>query len=340
MNNIFFKILILFILPYSLFAKIENYSKNEEVKAFINDLSKNYKYDKKELEKLFSEVKIQKTALNFYKKPKISKKPKNKKIAKSKKIKGTWDKYEKMFITEKRVSLGASFMKKYKKELRRAYKTFGVQPEYITAILGVESFYGKQTGNYPVFDTLATLSFEKNRRNKFFKSELKQFLILSKKNKKNPKTIYGSYAGAIGLAQFMPSNFEKLAVDFNNDGIVDLNNEIDAIGSVANYLSKAGWNKTVPVATRVSYQGKRFNRFKTGYKYKYKRSKLTGIKPRSNRFYYPKKVHLIKLDRKRYDELWYGTENFYVITRYNRSSYYAMAVYKLAKEIESLYQKI
>eukprot|EP01156_Anaeramoeba_ignava_P004064 Anaeramoba_ignava/a226642_31.p1 GENE.a226642_31~~a226642_31.p1 ORF type:complete len:338 (-),score=31.49 a226642_31:127-1140(-) len=337
MNNLYLKILMIFILPCTLFAQIENFSKKEEVKIFINDLSKNYSFNKKELEKLFSKIEIQKSALNFYKKPK---KNENKKVNKNKKRKGTWDRYKKIFITDKRVSQGALFMKKYKKELRRAYKTFGVQSEYITAILGVESFYGKHTGKYPVFDTLATLSFEKNRRNKFFKSELKQFLILSKKNRKNPKKIYGSYAGAIGLAQFMPSNFEKLAVDFNNDGIVDLNNEIDAIGSVANYLSKAGWNRTVPVATRVSYQGKRFNRFKTGYKYKYKRSKLTGIKPKSNRFYYPKRVHLIKLDRKRYDELWYGTENFYVITRYNRSSYYAMVVYQLAKEIKSLYRKI
>ncbi len=136
----------------------------------------------------------------------------------------------------------------------------------------------------------------------------------------------------MGLAQFMPSNFEKLAVDFNKDMKVDLNNEIDAIGSIANYFKHSGWNKHIPVATRVSYEGKRFNRFKTGFKHKYKRSKLKGIKPKDENFFYNNKVHLVKLNRKKFDELWYGTKNFYVITRYNRSSYYAMAVHKLAQE--------
>ena len=338
MLKIYFNLLMIFILPLSLFGEVKNFNNKKEVKKFINNLVKEHNFNKKELIRLFSNVDMQRSALKFYKKPKeikVKKEPKKKL-----KYYGTWDRYENRLLTNERISEGALFMKKYKKALQRAYKTYDVQAEYITAILGVESFYGKNTGNYPVFDTLATLGFEKNRRNKFFKRELKEFLLLSKKNRKNPKEIYGSYAGAIGLAQFMPSNFEKLAVDFNNDGIVDLNNPIDAIGSVANYFKKSGWNRKVPVATRVSYQGKRFNHFKTGFKYKYKRSKLKGIKPKSKTFYYPKKVHLIKLNRKKYDELWYGTENFYTITRYNRSTYYAMAVYKLARKIKTKYRKI
>ena len=310
----------------------KNYTKNHEVKKFINILVKDDKLNRKELNKLFSNVKVQNSSLKYYTKPK-------KKDSKRKKYRGSWDRYEKKLLNDRRVSLGVDFMKRNKKTLQKAYKKYGVQAEYITAIIGVESYYGEYTGTYPVFDALTTLAFEENRRNKFFKSELRAFLKLTKKNKQNPRSIYGSFAGAIGLAQFMPSNFKKLAVDFNKDRKVDLNNEIDAIGSVANYFNKSGWNRYIPVATRVSYKGKRFDRLKTGFKHKYKRSRLKGIKPNDKNFFYNKKVHLVKLDRYRFDELWYGTRNFYVITRYNRSNYYAMVVHKLALEIKKEYRK-
>ena len=320
-------------LASSLFAYNKDYTKDLEVKNFINNLVKDDKFNKKELIKLFSNVEVQNNALSYYTKPKkldfeVKKRHNN-----------SWDRYEKKLLNQKRIKLGVEFMKKNKKVLNKAYKEYGVQAEYITAIIGIESFYGKFMGNYLVFEALTTLAFEKNRRNKFFKNELKEFLILTRKNKENPKDIYGSFAGAIGLAQFMPSNFKTLAVDFNKDKKIDLSNEADAIGSIANYFKKSGWNKYIPVATRVSYKGKRFTKLKTGFKYKYKRSKLKGIKPKDKNFFYNNKVHLVKLNRKRFDELWYGTKNFYVITRYNRSSYYAMAVHKLAQEIKKNYAK-
>lgn len=330
--NFITSILIMF-LASSLFAYNKDYTKDLEVKNFINDLVKDDKFNKKELIKLFSNVEVQNNALSYYTKPKkldfeVKKRHNN-----------SWDRYEKKLLNQKRIKLGVEFMKKNKKVLNKAYKEYGVQAEYITAIIGIESFYGKFMGNYLVFEALTTLAFEKNRRNKFFKNELKEFLILTRKNKENPKDIYGSFAGAIGLAQFMPSNFKTLAVDFNKDKKIDLSNEADAIGSIANYFKKSGWNKYIPVATRVSYKGKRFTKLKTGFKYKYKRSKLKGIKPKDKNFFYNNKVHLVKLNRKRFDELWYGTKNFYVITRYNRSSYYAMAVHKLAQEIKKNYAK-
>ncbi len=330
-NNIIFIFLTLFI--SNLFAYEKNYANDKEVKRFINDLTKHKKFNKKQLMKLFSKVEVQNSALKYYLKPKKAD------FKVKKKYYGSWDRYEKKLLNNKRINLGVDFMKKNKKVLYKAYKKYGVQAEYITAIIGIESFYGEFTGNYPVFDALTTLAFEENRRNNFFKNELKEFLILSKKNNQNPKKIYGSFAGAIGLAQFMPSNFKTLAVDFNNDNKIDLNNEADAIGSIANYFKKSGWNRYLPVATRVSYKGKRFNSFKTGFKHKYKRSHLKGIKPKDKNFFYNNKVHLVKLDRKRFDELWYGTKNFYVITRYNRSNYYAMAVHKLAQEIRKKYKR-
>lgn len=336
MKKIYLKFFILMFLPLFLHAENKNFNENQEVKEFVDDLVKEHGFKKEHLEKLFSSVTLQKLSLKQY----LSPKKKDNEIKKVKKNYGSWDRYEDMFLSQKRVKQGALFMKKNKKTLIKAYKEYGVQPEYITAIIGVESFYGQHSGKNPVFDTLATLAFEKNRRNNFFRKELKAFLIFAKNSNKNPKEIKGSWAGAIGMVQFMPSNFKKLAVDFNNDGIVDLNNDADAIGSVANYFKLSGWNKKIPVATRVSYAGERFDDLKTGIEHKYDRLKLKGIRPKYGRFNYASKVHLIKLDRKKYDELWYGTKNFFVITRYNKSSYYAMAVHKLAKEIKKLYKKI
>ena len=330
-NIIIFFLLNIFIV--NSFAYEKDYTKDLKVRKFINDLVKFENFNKKDLNKLFSNVELQSSALKYYLKPK----KKNSKV--KKKYYGSWDRYEKKLLNKRRINLGVEFMERNKDTLKKAYKKYGVQAEYITAIIGVESYYGQFTGNYPVFDALTTLAFEENRRNKFFKNELKEFLKLSRRNKDNPKNIYGSFAGAIGLAQFMPSNFKKLAVDFNKDKKVDLYNESDAIGSIANYFKKSGWNKYIPVATRVSYKGKRFTGLKTGFKHKYQRSRLKGIKPKDKNFFYNKRVHLVKLNRKRFDELWYGTKNFYVITRYNRSNYYAMAVHKLAQEIKKKYKK-
>ncbi len=331
-KNLIIIFLSLFLTFTGLYSKEKNYLYDKNVTKFIDKLVKKHKLNKKKLEKLFSSVKLQKSSLKYYTK-------KRKKDFESDERRGSWDRYSKKLLSKERIELGIQFIKENEKALKKAYKKYKVPPHYITAIIGVESFYGKFKGSYPTFDTLVTLAFEKNRRNKFFKSELEEFIVLSNKNKQNPKTIKGSFAGAIGLAQFMPSSINTLAIDFNADKKIDLDEEWDAIGSIAKYLSKSGWEENIPVTVRVSYKGERFNSFKTGFKHKYKRSVLKGIKPKFKRFYYNRKVYLIKLDRKKYDELWYGTKNYYVITRYNRSSYYAMAVHFLAQEIKKAYKR-
>ncbi len=297
-----------------------NYSERHEAKKFIHDMVKEEKFSLQELQNLFCKVELQKRSLKFYE---IPKKVDKKKIKSNK----------------KRISKGIEFMQEHEATLKRAYKKYGIPPEYITAIIGVESYYGAYTGKYPVFDTLCTLAFEKNRRNKFFLRELKEFLKMTKREDLDPREVKGSYAGAIGLGQFMPSNFEKLGVDFNNDGKVRISEPEDAIGSIANYFKKSGWKRNIPVATRVSYKGMRFRSHKTGYTHKYSRRHLKDIYPKNGNFNYNDKVRLIKLERKKYDELWYGTHNFYVITRYNHSSYYAMAVHQLAQKIKQGYTK-
>ncbi len=328
------KLLSLFILLFTSILSAKDYTKKREVRVFIDRMVKHYHFSKIDLNRLFSRTKYQKRALAIYVpslRPKV-------KPSKRYKRQGSWDRYEGILLKESKVDKGVEYMHRHKNDLLKAYKRYGVEPEYITAIIGVESHYGVNRGKFPVFDTLTTLAFESHRRQKFYRSELKEFLIMTKREGVNPKNVKGSWAGAIGLGQFMPSNYKSFVVDFNKDGHKQMNNHTDAIGSIANYFKRHHWKKDQPVATRVSYPGTRYKGHKTGYKHKYNRRSLKGIDPKTP-FSYNGKVHLIKLKRLNYDELWYGAHNFYVITRYNHSSYYAMAIYQLSQRIKAAYKK-
>jgi len=307
----------------------------------MDTLIKKYHFKREDLKKLFSNVKVQKTALRAFlprekqRRIKIKETRTAAQIAKAKRIMkkyGKWERYARLKLNPSRVKQGARFIRKYKDTFEAVEKKYGVPKEYIAAIIGIETVYGGNVGKYPVFDTLCTLAFEKNRRNRFFQQQLIKFVHLSKTEKFNPKNVKGSYAGAIGLGQFMPSNYEAYGVDFNDDGRVTLQKAEDAIASIANYFKKNGWRRGEPVATRVSYKGNRFKQHKTGYKKTYNRASLVGISPIFS-WNYKGKVRLIKLHKKKYDELWYGAKNFFVITRYNHSAYYAMAVHQLALKI-------
>ncbi len=316
----------------------ENYLLKPEVNTFIDNLNKDVNISKEYLNKLFENVKYQQTALSFYNK---DIKPLPEKRRKGRGVKkcstrcletGSWDRYSFNILKSSRVKRGRVYMKKYKKTLAKAYKKYGVPAQYITAIIGIESYYGANTGKYPVFDTLSTLSFEPNRRNNFFKKELRAFLIMTYEQKVNPRVVKGSYAGAIGLGQFMPTNYKKLAIDFDKNGKVSLNTHSDAIGSVAHYLKKSGWRKGQEVAIPVSYFHKKYTVKPTGFRHRYKRIELREL--RNKRVTkYKGEVYIIKLQRSKRDELWLGTKNFYTITRYNHSDYYAMAVYQLAQKL-------
>ncbi len=320
--------IVLFFL-FSLMLQAKDYTRYPATQQFIDTmvLEDNFKFTY--LERLFKNVTPQKIPLRFFTPRKT--KP-SKALQKKYPLHGSWDRYIKAKLTPTRIRDGIAFVKKYRTILTRVERKYGVPKEYIAAIIGIESAYGKNTGKFPVFDTLTTLAFEPNRRNKFFKKELREFIQLCYENNIDPKKVKGSFAGAIGLGQFMPSNYEAYGVDFNNDGKVSMLHPADAIASIANYLAKNGWRRGEPVATRVSYPGTRFRAYKTGYNRTYFRHQLKNIKPKKP-WPYHKKVRLIKLDRTHYDELWYGAKNFYVITRYNHSAYYAMSVHQLACRI-------
>jgi len=294
-------------------------------------MHKDFNYKKSYLSKLFKHVRKNPIVPHKKSKPKIVKP-----LSEEYRPQGEWDIYSRVHLENNQTKLGVEFMHKHHETFKKAYEKYGVAPEYITAIIGIESHYGKNRGKYYVFDSLTHLAFDKGERQKFYKYQLQEFLRMCYREQVEPRAVKGSKSGAIGLAQFMPSNYKSLAVDFDNDGKIRISQATDAIGSIANYFKENGWKKDKPVSTRVSYKGNRFHGLKTGYEYKYHRRDLKNIEPKKY-FPYKKRVMLIKLKKEKYDELWYGTHNFYVITRYNHSSYYAMAVHQLAQKIKSQY---
>jgi len=306
-----------------------DYTKKPKVKNFMHKMQYRYGFKKKTLDKWFKNVRkrsyIRRLRQGLY----CGAVPCG--------SLGSWGRYSWRYL--RRAGGGVYFMRKFHDTLARAYKKYGVEPEYIVATIGIESEYGVMRGDYFVFDRLVHLSFNKNdRRAKFYRKQLIALLRLSAREEINPKDIRGSSSGAIGLAQFIPSTYKAFAVDFNKDGKKQMNSVVDAIGSIAYYLKRHGWRRGQDVAVRVKYEGFRFNRLPTGYRHRYYRSNLEGIEPRDE-FNYHGKVSLIKLEKRSYDELWYGGKNFYVITRYNQSSYYAMSVHQLAQKIKKAYKR-
>jgi membrane-bound lytic murein transglycosylase B len=251
--------------------------------------------------------------------------------------KGRWDRYKAMFVYERNIERGVNFWAEHEETLNQAYKTYGVPPEYIVGIIGIETAYGVNFGKKKVIDVLTSKAMLGDRREDFYTKQLEKFLIMTRQAGLNASELMGSNAGAMGYGQFIASSYLDFAVDFNNDGVTDLWNAQDAIGSVANYFARNGWNTNISqVAIRAKYKGNRFKRLKTGYKTKYSQYKLRKkhkIIPRS-KLYYKGPVSLIKLHRATYDELWFGTHNFRVITTYNHSTFYGMAVHVLGEAVK------
>jgi len=311
------------------------YRNSSKLKKFINKMVSKYNYDRYTLNTIFSTVSRDYKALekyNVFKKAKPS-------SQKTSSI-GAWDKYRGNFLTSSRINKGVAFWKENLPYLNRAAQEYGVAPEYIIGIIGVETNFGGYTGKHSVMNALTTLAIEFKKRSKFFTGELESYLLMIRDEKLDPQQIKGSYAGAFGLSQFMPTAFRQHAVDFDNDGHINLFNKADAIGSIAKYFVERGkWNKRIPVAMKVKYNKRRFYGLTTGFKSNYTQRHLLslGMRPTSNFFGYRGNVSLIKLSRYDRDELWWGTKNFYAITRYNPKDHYAMAVHQLAQAVKNAY---
>jgi len=251
--------------------------------------------------------------------------------------KGSWERYRDGVIYEANIQRGLQFWEEHEATLNQAYEQYGVLPEFVIGILGIETGYGKYLGKKRVIDVLTTKSMLGDRRERFYTKQLEKFLIMTRQANLDASTLMGSNAGAMGYGQFIASSYLRFAVDFNGDGVIDLWNPEDAIGSIANYFSENGWKRNLKeIAVRARYKGNRFKRFKTGFKTKYSQYKLRkkhGITARK-KLRYKGAVSLIKLPKYRYDELWFGTHNFRVITTYNHSTFYGMTVYLLGQKVK------
>jgi membrane-bound lytic murein transglycosylase B len=294
-----------------------------DVQEFISHMADTSSYKTGELRKLFKAAQTQQSIIEAMDRP-----------AEKAKL---WYDYKPIFITERRIREGADFWLAHRQALDQAAVRSGVAPEYIAAIVGVETFYGRTTGSYRVFDALSTLAFDYPARQKFFRDELEQFLLLTREMRLDPLLIKGSYAGAMGAPQFMPSNYRRYAVDADADGRVDLwNNWQDVCASVGNYLKEHGWNAGEPVLSDASLSdappadndGRKLALGDTVASLKAKGVIFDSSLPSDAA------AMLIAVDEPDGVHWRVGYNNFYVITRYNHSALYAMAVYELASAVK------
>lgn len=319
-----FSLLCVFSVPAALAKPAAiNLAQNEEVQNFIKEISQKHGFKQDELENLFARVEFKQKIIDAITRPAESK---------------PWHQYRPIFVTNTRIKEGVEFWKKNREDLERAQREYGVPPEIIVAIIGVETRYGRHKGGHRVMDSLSTLAFGYPKRAKFFRRELEQYLLLAREENLDPLSIKGSYAGAMGKPQFISSSYRNYAVDFDGDGKRDLwNNTSDAIGSVANYFKRHKWQPGGMVTTPAIVGSNHIKVLvKKGYKPHSTVAELgkRGVTPKT-------KVNsnemgaLIELENVAGREYWLGLNNFYVITRYNHSPLYAMAVYQLAQAILS-----
>ena len=250
-----------------------------------------------------------------------------------------WNEYRALFINPTRIADGVKFWDDNAGTLSRARQQYGVSEEIIVATIGVETRYGRNTGTYRVLDALTTLAFDYTQRSGFFKRELEQFLLLTREERIDPLSIKGSYAGAMGMPQFIPSAYRHYAVDFDGDGKLNLwGSPADAIGSIANYFKVYGWKPDEPVAVGVQVSGDEFRELLSqNIKPHLQVAELQkiGVTPEQE---IPGEVlaSLFALGEGDDAQYWLALNNFYVITRYNHSTYYAMSVYELSREIREV----
>ncbi|TEU22050.1 MAG: lytic murein transglycosylase B [Gammaproteobacteria bacterium] len=320
--------LALLLLSSLVLAKTLPATQFKSTQNFINKMVKEHSFNQDELLLIFSTIELT-VAEKTKKKAKKKKKPKSKPMA--------WDKYRGLFLTQDRIQNGVKFWRDNLATLKRAESTYNVPIEIIVAILGIETSYGHKKGTHPTLETLAKRAFGNYRRRNFYKKELESFLLMSRENAIPPLSVKGSYAGAMGYPQFIASSYRHYAVDFNQDGKIDLfSDPIDAIGSIANYFDKHHWHDFGEIARPISLSSTQL-----------KHAKRSTNKPIKNAKYWRNKglaidtdisnktkLAFVRLPQQKIDETWLTFWNFYILTRYNHDNRYAMAAYQLSTKVK------
>ncbi|BDQ72329.1 membrane-bound lytic murein transglycosylase B [Escherichia coli] len=303
-----------------------DFANNPNAQQFIDRMVNKHGFDRQQLQEILSQAKRLDSVLRLMdnQAPTTSVKPPSG-------PNGAWLRYRKKFITPDNVQNGVVFWNQYEDALNRAWQVYGVPPEIIVGIIGVETRWGRVMGKTRILDALATLSFNYPRRAEYFSGELETFLLMARDEQDDPLNLKGSFAGAMGYGQFMPSSYKQYAVDFSGDGHINLWDPVDAIGSVANYFKAHGWVKGDQVAVMANGQAPGLP---NGFKTKYSISQLVaaGLTPQQPLGNH-QQASLLRLDVGTGYQYWYGLPNFYTITRYNHSTHYAMAVWQLGQAV-------
>jgi membrane-bound lytic murein transglycosylase B len=314
------------LLPGAALCEPSNYAKRPEVRAFAREMAKRHGFTERELLSVFARAQRVDLVLEA--------------IAKPAERTRSWEEYRATFMSEERIATGVAFWKRNRRALDRAERKYGVPPEYVVAIIGVETFYGRHSGRWRVVDALATLAFDYPPRASFFRGELEQYLLFAREAKVSVFSVRGSYAGAIGIPQFMPSSARRYAVDFDGSGGIDLRRSAaDAIGSVASYLKAHGWQRDADVLIPARPTGEAWRAYADGGFEP--RHSLVDLRSAGVEFDSPRperaRAALIELAGPEPSDYRLGLNNFYVLTRYNRSAFYAAAVCDLANELRGFY---
>ncbi|NMG76738.1 lytic murein transglycosylase B [Aromatoleum diolicum] len=306
-----------------------SYAEREEAIAFSREMQEKHGFDSGELLAALARAQHEPRVLELIRPPSSP---------------GTrsWQRYRARFLETRRIESGLAFWQEHEATLQTASERYGVPPEIIVAIIGVETFYGRNTGNFETVSALATLAFDYPPRAQLFLRELEQLFLLAREQGRDPFTYYGSYAGAIGYPQFLPSSIRNYAVDFDGSGRIDFDNEpADAIGSIAHYLAQHGWARGEPVAVPalLAPETNAQALIDIGIEPALTPEQLAnaGVTP-ATAYPHTAPATLVDLASPGAEtEYWLGYRNFYAITRYNKSSFYAMAVFELARALLDQY---
>ncbi len=299
-----------------------------DVQAFIREMAARHGFNPARLQAVFSRAQTQPSIIAAMSRPAEAK---------------PWHAYRNIFVNDRRIRGGVKFWRTHAAALAEAERVYGVPPEIVVAIIGVETQYGGNMGSYRVLEALSTLAFDYPRRASYFRKELVNYLLMTRAEGIDPLALRGSYAGAMGLGQFMPSSFLSYAVDFDGDGHRDLwGNPRDAIGSVANYFNKHGWRPGEQITIPASVSGAGYfglvSRTLSPPEDSVASLQAQGVLP-VGPVSGSQAAMLLEFESRNGPEYWLGFTNFYVITRYNHSQLYAMAVYQLGQAIGEQYAR-
>ena len=326
MNKLLLVLLLAFPLVSSAESNKHGFADRDDVRTFVRDMHERNGFDSETLLDLFAKAKPLPAVI------KAIQPPKNPAIR-------SWQTYRSRFVEPRRIAAGVAFWQTHEASLAKAEALYGVPQEIIVGIIGVETIYGKHTGHYQTFSALATLAFDYPPRAALFRRELEALLLLARDEKRDPLEYVGSFAGAIGLPQFLPSSVRQWAVDFDGDGKIDLANSADdAIGSVARFLSEHGWQNGAPVLIAATAEGPRVEGLLAeGLLPKRMPAELVefGVNAVDAPAQPVALIDYVTPEAPTTYQL--GYRNFFVITRYNRSSFYATAVYELGQAIREQY---